>query len=203
MLLATVAGLAGSLDDRTGAFLVTTTATVAAIGILLVGYLQRTRNPMPARHRTRSAVVASSSIVTTAPPADTPSFLADEDAWVEDPAQVENGLQEPPSDALRASDADGEAILIEETAPLAAGGSDAFSSGVDDSGPPGDSPTAAEPTDSASWRLADSAADNGSEDTDLAETEEAMDAGSATRVRHLTGLSRSRPDDEDPSSGDS
>jgi hypothetical protein len=201
--MATVAGLVGSLDDRTGAFLVTTTATVAAIGILLVGYLQRTRNPMPARRRTRSAAVASASIVTTPPPADTPSFLADEDAWVQDPAQVENDLEEPPSDILPASDSDGEAIIVKEIAPLAAGGSGAFSSGVNDSGPAGDSPTAAEPTDSASWRLADAAVCNGSDDTDLAETEEAMDAGSAAPVRHLTELSRSRPDDEDPSSGHS
>jgi hypothetical protein len=203
MLLATVAGLAGSLDDRTGAFLVTTTATVAAIGILLVGYLQRTRNPMPARRRTRSAAVASASIVTAPPPADTPSFLADEDARVQDPARVENGLEEPPSDALPASDSDGEAIIVEEIAPPAAGGSGAFSSGATDPGPASDSPTTAEPTDSASRRLADHAADNGSDDTDLAETEETIDAGSDAPVRHLTELSRSRSDDEDPSSGHS
>lgn len=47
MLLATTGGLAGALDDRTGALLVTTTATVAAIGILLGGYLHRARNPVP------------------------------------------------------------------------------------------------------------------------------------------------------------
>jgi hypothetical protein len=203
MLLTTVAGLVGSLDDRTGAFLVTTTATVAAIGILLVGHLQRTRNPMPARRRSRSAAVASASIVTAPPPADTPSLLADEDAWGQDPEPAENGLQEPPGDALHASDPDGEAIIVAEMAPLAAGGSGAFSSGATDPGPAGDSPTAAEPTDSASWRLADPAADNGSDDTNVAETEEAMDAGSAAPVRHSTELSRLRPDDEDPSSGHS
>jgi nucleoid-associated protein YgaU len=49
MLLATTGGLAGALDDRTGALLVTTTATVAAIGILLGGYLHRARNPVPRR----------------------------------------------------------------------------------------------------------------------------------------------------------
>jgi hypothetical protein len=49
MLLATAGALAGSLDDRTGALLVTTTATVAAIGILLGGYLHRARNPLPRR----------------------------------------------------------------------------------------------------------------------------------------------------------
>ena len=48
MLLATVAALAGSLDDRTGAFLVTTTATVAAVGILLAGTSSASAIP---RHR--------------------------------------------------------------------------------------------------------------------------------------------------------
>ncbi len=84
MLLATVAGLVGSLDDRTGAFLVTTTATVAAVGILLAGYLQRARNPVPPRRRTRSAPAASASIVTAPPPVDIPSFLADESPWAQD-----------------------------------------------------------------------------------------------------------------------
>ena len=196
MLLATVAGLVGSLDDRTGAFLVTTTATVAAIGILLVGYLQRTRNPMPARRRTHSAPVASASIVTAPPSADTPPFLADEPPpWVEDPARAENGLQEPPTDVRPATDSD------EEIVPLAAGGSGAFSSGTTDSGPPGNSPVAAQATDSTSWQLADHAADNGSDNADLAETEVAMDAGSVAPLRKLTELSRSRPDDEDPASG--
>jgi hypothetical protein len=49
--LATVGGLAGALDDRTGALLVATTATVAALGILLWGYLYRSRNPLPPRPR--------------------------------------------------------------------------------------------------------------------------------------------------------
>ena len=49
LLLATTGGLAGALDDRTGALLVTTTATVGAIGILLGGYLHRARNPVPRR----------------------------------------------------------------------------------------------------------------------------------------------------------
>ena len=203
MLLATVAGLVGSLDDRTGAFLVTTTATVAAIGILLVGYLQRVRNPMPARRRARSAPVASTSIVTASPPADTPSFLADEPPWVQDPARAENGLQEPPTDVLTASESEREAIIVEEMAPLVTGGSGAFSSGATDPGPPGDSVIAAETIESASWRPADQAADNGSDDTEFAETEEAMDAGSVAPVTHVTELSRSRSDDEDPSSGHS
>ena len=203
MLLATVAGLVGSLDDRTGALLVTTTATVAAIGILLMGYLQRIRNPMPARRRTGSARAASTSIVTASPPADTPSFLADEPTWVQDPGRAESGLQEPSTGVLSASDSDGEAIIIEEMVPLANGGSDAFSSGATNPGPLGDSPSSAATTDSESWRLADQAADNGSDDTDLAETDEAMDAGSVAPVTHVTKLSRSRSDDEDPSSGHS
>jgi hypothetical protein len=198
MLLATVAGLVGSLDDRTGAFLVTTTATVAAVGILLVGYLQRARNPMPARRRTRSAPVASASIVTAPPPADTPSFLG-----VQDPARAENGLQEPPTAILPATDSDGAANIVEEMAPPAAGSSGAFSSDATDPGPTGHSPIAAQTTDSGSWQLAGHAADNGSDDTDLAETEEAMDGGSAAPVRHVTESSRSRSDDEDPSSGHS
>jgi hypothetical protein len=61
MLLATVAGLVGSLDDRTGAFLVTTTATVSAVGILLAGYLQRVRHPTPPRRRAHSAPAANAS----------------------------------------------------------------------------------------------------------------------------------------------
>jgi len=67
MLLATVAGLVGSLDDRTGAFLVTTTATVAAVGILLRGYLQRARNPVPPRRpaRRRAPRLAATSAPAT------------------------------------------------------------------------------------------------------------------------------------------
>jgi hypothetical protein len=198
MLLATVAGLLGSLDDRTGAFLVTTTATVAAIGILLAGHLQRVRNPMPARRRARSALVSSASIVTVPPPADTPPFLE-----VQDLAPAENGLQEPPADVLPASDSDGEAIIVEEMTPRAADSSGAFSSGATDPGLPGDSPITAQTTHSGSWQVADQAADNGSANTDLAETEEAMDAGSVAPATHVTELSRSRPDDEDPSSGHS
>ena len=203
MLLVTVAGLVGSLDDRTGAFLVTTTATVAAIGILLVGYLQRVRNPMPARRRTRSAPVANASMVTTPPLADIPSFLADDPPWVQDAARAENGPQEPPLDVFPASDSDEEAIIVEEMAPLATGSSGAFSSGATDPDPPDDSPIVAETIDGASWRPAAQRADNGSNDTDLAETEEAMDAGSVAPFAHVTESSRSRPDDEDPSSGDS
>jgi hypothetical protein len=203
VLLATVAGLAGSLDDRTGAFLVTTTATVAAIGILIMRYLQRMRNPMPAQRRTRSTPVTSASIVTAPPPADTPPFLADEPPSVQSPARAGDGLQEPPTDVLPATDSDGAANIVEEMAPLPASGSGAFASGAADPGPLDDSPIAAQTTASGSWQFADQAGDNGSEDTDLAETEEAMDAGSVAPAPHVTELSRSRPDDDDPSSGHS
>jgi hypothetical protein len=56
LLLATTGGLVGALDDRTGALLVTTTATVAAVGILLAGFLHRARNPVPRRRRPSRAV---------------------------------------------------------------------------------------------------------------------------------------------------
>jgi hypothetical protein len=203
MLLVTVAGLVGSLDDRTGAFLVTTTATVAVIGILIVGYLQRIRNPIPARRRTRSAPVASASIVTAPPPADTPSLFADEPPSGQGLALAENGAQEPPTDVLAASDSDGKAIMIEEMAPLAAGGSGAFSSGATEPGPLGDSPIAAETIDSESSQPADHAAGNGSDDTHPAEIEVPIDAGFVAPVTRATESSPSRPDDEDPSSGHS
>jgi hypothetical protein len=51
VILATVGALAGSLDDRTGAFFVVTTVTVAAAGILLRAYLHRSRHPIPATPR--------------------------------------------------------------------------------------------------------------------------------------------------------
>jgi hypothetical protein len=53
VLIATIGALAGSLDDQTGAFFVTTTATVAALGLLVWGYLYRTRNQLPPRRRVR------------------------------------------------------------------------------------------------------------------------------------------------------
>lgn len=56
VLIATVGALAGSLDDQTGAFLVTTAATVAGCGLLVWAYLHRSRNPLPQRPRTFAAV---------------------------------------------------------------------------------------------------------------------------------------------------
>jgi len=51
LVLATAGGLAGGLDDRTGALLVATVATVGAAGTLVWGYLYRVRHPMPSRPR--------------------------------------------------------------------------------------------------------------------------------------------------------
>jgi hypothetical protein len=51
IILATIGSLAGSLDDRTGAFFVATTATVGALGILVWDYLRRSRHPLPRRPR--------------------------------------------------------------------------------------------------------------------------------------------------------
>ena len=104
MLLATVAGLVGSLDDRTGAFLVTTTATVAAVGILLGGYLQRARNPVPPRRRSRSNSLASASIAIAPPPTESPSLFADEPPWVEAPAVTESDVAGPLTEDFPASD---------------------------------------------------------------------------------------------------
>ena len=55
LILATIGALAGSLDDRTGAYLITTTATVAGLGLLVWAYLHRARNPLPPRRRPRPA----------------------------------------------------------------------------------------------------------------------------------------------------
>jgi hypothetical protein len=200
MLLATVAGLVGSLDDRTGAFLVTTTATVAAVGIFLGGYLQRARNPVPLRRRTRSADVTSASMVTAPPHVDTPSSLADESPPAEDHAPVERDVEPPLSEDFPAGDSSEEAIIVEEKVPLAASANGALS-GATDPGRPGDSRIAAETTDSGSWHPADRMTGNGSGDTDVAETENAETAGYVAPAARTTESSPSQPDDEDPSSG--
>jgi hypothetical protein len=174
MLLATVAGLLGSLDDRTGAFLVTTTATVAAVGILLGGYLQRARNPIPPRRRNRSAPVASVSSLTAPPLADTPSLFAHEPAQVHDPVAVESEVEGPHAAVLPVSDSAAAAFTAEETAPVPSAASATLSSGTTDPGSLDDSPVAAETADAGSWQPADH-----------------------------TESSPSRPDEDDPSSGHS
>jgi hypothetical protein len=172
MLLVTVAGLLGSLDDRTGALLVTTTATVAAVGILLAAYLQRARNPVPPRRRTRSAPVATPSLVTAATPIDTPSFLADEPPPFHDPVVAESDIEGAHATMLTTRDADGEATVAQEMAPVPSAASTALPSSMADPGPLGDSPGGAEATASESWQPADHGAGNGSGDRDFAETEE-------------------------------
>jgi hypothetical protein len=116
LILATIGGLAGSLDDRTGAYLVATTATVGAFGILGWSYLHRTRHPLPPL---RTAARATSRAVATAavdppqadafPPPPRDLAVADQDAAA--PAA-------PPEDEADDIAADGSS---EETvAPVAA-----------------------------------------------------------------------------------
>jgi hypothetical protein len=203
MLLATVAGLVGSLDDRTGALLVTTTATVAAVGILLGGYLQRVRNPMPPRRRTRPAPAASASLVTVPRPGDIPSFFADEPPRVQDAAPMESSVEGPLAENFAASESRQEAILVEEMTPLSPAASGTFSSGATDPTPLGDAPVVVETTDSGSWQPVDRAVGNGSGDPDLAEAEDHQALGHAAPAAHAIESSPSRPDDDDPSSGQS
>jgi hypothetical protein len=205
MLLVTVAGLVGSLDDRTGAFLVTTTATVAAVGILLSGYLQRARNPTPPRRRARSAPAASAPIMMATAPVDTPWFLTDEPPPVQDSLSRECDVETAFTEDFPAGDSGAEAIVVKEMAPLSPAASGAFASGATDPGPLVDSPVAAETIDSGSWRPADHAAGNGSSSSDMdsAETEEAEAVEHAAPAARATESSPSGPDDEDPSSGHS
>lgn len=104
VVLATVGGLAGGLDDRSGALLVTTTATVAALGIIVWGYLYRSRHPMPPRPR-RPAPVATSSGPMAAPGLTPPApnaRLAADDPLLAPAAAAEPALdaEEPPPDAF-------------------------------------------------------------------------------------------------------
>jgi len=197
MLLVTVAALGGSLDDRTGALLVATTATVASVGILLAGHLQRTRNPVPPRSRTRSAPAASASIVTIPPAVDAPSFLVDAPPLVQDAVPAESNFEDLPIEDFPAGDLDGEAAIMEELAPSlpAAGGED--STGATESDPLGDSSIAVESIDSEIWQPADHAAGNTSGDTDLMANEDATNAGDVVPTAHPIGSSPSRTDEED------
>jgi len=113
---------------------------------------------------------------------------------------VERDVERPPSEDFPAGDSPEEAIIVEEKAPLAASANGAFS-GATDPGRLGDSRIAAETTDSGSWHPADRTAGNGSGDTDVAETENAENAGYVAPAARTTESSPSQPDDEDPSSG--
>jgi hypothetical protein len=197
MLLATVAALAGSLDDRTGAFLVTTTATVAAVGILLTGYLQRARNPVPPRRRTRSAPVASASLVTT-PPVDTPSFLGDDAPWVQNAVPADSAIEESHTELPSTGDADGEAIIVEERAPSRSAVSGEDSSNAIERDLLGDSPIAAETTDSGIRQPAGHAPGSTSGGTDLAGNEVSGNAGGIVSTGHSIGSTSSGTDEEDP-----
>lgn len=100
VVLATVGGLAGGLDDRGGALLVTTTATVAALGIILWGYLYRSRHPMPPRPRRPAAVAASSGPIAApalAPPAPTAGLAAEDSLMASgDAAETAHVAEGPP-----------------------------------------------------------------------------------------------------------
>jgi hypothetical protein len=200
MLLVTVAALAGSLDDRTGALLVATTATVASVGILLAGYLQHARNPVPPRSRTRSAPAASASIVTIPPAVDAPSFLVDAPPLVQDAVPAESNFEDLPIEDFPAGDldeVDEEAAIVEELAPSqpAAGGED--STGATEPDSLGDLPVVVETSDSEIWQPADHVAGNSSGGTDLMANEDATNAGDVVPTAHPIGSSPSRTEEEE------
>jgi hypothetical protein len=66
VLVATIGALVGGLDDQTGAFFVTTTATVSALGVLVWAYLHRSRHPRPPRARRQLPSAPAAEIVPTA-----------------------------------------------------------------------------------------------------------------------------------------
>ena len=200
ILLATLAALASSLDDRTGALLVTTTATVAAIGILLAGYLQRARNPVPPR-RARSAPVASATMVTAPSSDDTPLFLADEQPWVQNAVPAEGNFESPPTADFPSDKSGGEVAIVEELAPSPPPDSGEDSSSSIDLDPGGGSLIAEETTDSGSWHPADLAAGNRSVTTDVADVEDAGKAWDIVSTPRSTRLSSSGTDEEDPPPG--
>ncbi len=201
MLLVTVAALGGSLDDRTGALLVTTTATVAAVGILFAGYLQRVRNPVPPRPRTRAAPAESASMAIIPAPVDTPSLLVDAPPWAQDAVPAESNSEGPPNEDLPPGDSEGEATIVEELAPSlpVAGGED--SSGATEADPLGDSSVAVETIDSGIWQPADLAPGHTSGGTDLVESEDARNAGDVVSTTGSIGSPPSRTDEEGPQPG--
>ncbi|HEX2281349.1 MAG TPA: hypothetical protein VHG52_06255 [Thermomicrobiales bacterium] len=201
ILLATLAALASSLDDRTGALLVTTTATVAAIGILLAGYLQRARNPVPPRRRARSAPVGSATMVTAPSSDDTPLFLADEQPWVQNAVPAEGNFESPPTADFPLDKSGGEVAIVEELAPSPPPNSGEDSSSSIDLDPGGGSLIVEETTDSGSWHPADQAAGSTSVTTDMADVEDAGKAWDIVSTARSTRLSSSGTDEEDPPPG--
>jgi hypothetical protein len=197
MLLATIGGLAGSLDDRTGALLVTTTATVAAIGILLGGYLHRARYPLPRRGSTSAAEAPAQG---TDSPAEASIGLARAvdpsaaEAWSVDPDDENaHGAPLPVSGAVWETMAD-------EAALPRANGRPAEDDVEPDRGEdvPGEASTGPE-----SGRIVDAADDHRSDDTNRVEEEEALVVASVAPAAHPADLPHhlpSRPDEgEDPS----
>ncbi len=99
-----------------------------------------------------------------------------------------------------AGDSGEEALIVEEMTPLPPATGSALSSGETDLQPLDDVHDAAETTGSAGWQPADQAADDGSGDTDFAQTEAAEAAAYVAPSARASGPSLSRPDDDDPSS---
>ena len=140
-------------------------------------------------------------MVTIPPPVIISSFLDDEPSWAQDPAPTEGALEESHTGILPTGDADQEAILNEDSVPLASAISGELSSDATDPDPLGDSSIAVETTDSGSWQLADHTSGNGSEETASAQTVDAQNAGHVAPTARLTEPSASETDEEDPSSG--
>lgn len=109
VILATIGGLAGALDDRTGALLVATTATVAVLGIFFWGYLYWSRHPLPTRPRRQPRSTATSG-ATSAALLDrgmAPSHASDE-AIAPAPAIAPPDATDPGSDSVPAMALNGE-----------------------------------------------------------------------------------------------
>lgn len=127
ILLATVGAVAGSLDDRTGSLLVATTATVAAIGLIVRDVLYRSRYPLPRRPRARpletpvAASPARTAPLTMAPVGADPL----DGGWDLEPdsdrAEAEFAAApalDPDSGADPVPDTDAESVTDSEAVPL-------------------------------------------------------------------------------------
>jgi len=112
ILLATIGALAGSVDDRTGALLVVTTATIAALGLVVWGYLHRVRNPAPPRRQSRPATPLLAAAAWAEPRADVKP-----DAVGAARTRDESTTNQPTDDDIEAGSA-------RESAPIAAGAED-------------------------------------------------------------------------------
>jgi hypothetical protein len=114
LILATIGGLAGALDDRTGALLIATTATVAVLGIFVWGYLHRSRYPMPSRpRRVRHASKASDVTALAAVAMPSAAAIANADA---DTGASERGRVDDEADSAVASNGQHEGAIETATA---------------------------------------------------------------------------------------